>query len=338
MTLPPTHLPPGNRAPPTGAAHPQARVRARIRRRRADAAQSTAPAPRGTEAGFNRVVEVGTAHTEAGGGWLGSERGARGDQLRHVLSRADLRDLSGVVQRPVRVRAQVGQRAAVDAPPDHEGRHLRPLADHDRHAGHVGDPVSRRATRRRTTPALAGRTAPTPAAGRGQRRVRGDRQFTNRRSNAGVGVADFPDDLVRTQAAWNATYQALAAPRPLRHRRPASPPAAPFRTAVAAPLLADDPLGAGGTLRAAPAGPRPGSRPGRLTGCLGRPGARGRDKGCAYLLRWRLRQRGCVYCCATRRDAPVFAQVNTRIGRGRMADIPVATAIAHALAGVGRDG
>ncbi|WP_432007986.1 hypothetical protein [Streptomyces parvus] len=26
---------------------------------------------------------------------------------------------------------------------------------------------------------------------------------------------DFPDDLVHTQAAWNATYDALAAPRPL---------------------------------------------------------------------------------------------------------------------------
>ncbi|AEY86887.1 hypothetical protein SHJG_1612 [Streptomyces hygroscopicus subsp. jinggangensis 5008] len=37
---------------------------------------------------------------------------------------------------------------------------------------------------------------------------------SNRRSNAGVGVADFPDDLVRTHAAWNATHQALAAPRP----------------------------------------------------------------------------------------------------------------------------
>ncbi|MEV7077843.1 hypothetical protein AB0N88_04700 [Streptomyces sp. NPDC093516] len=29
-----------------------------------------------------------------------------------------------------------------------------------------------------------------------------------------MDVTDFPDDLVRTQAAWNATYQALAAPRP----------------------------------------------------------------------------------------------------------------------------
>ncbi|MFI7872353.1 hypothetical protein [Streptomyces salinarius] len=40
-----------------------------------------------------------------------------------------------------------------------------------------------------------------------------------------MDVTDFPDDLVQTQAAWNATYDALAAPRPcdttaLRHRLP----------------------------------------------------------------------------------------------------------------------
>ncbi|WP_046507423.1 hypothetical protein [Streptomyces odonnellii] len=29
-----------------------------------------------------------------------------------------------------------------------------------------------------------------------------------------MDVTDFPDDLVQTQAAWNATYTALAAPRP----------------------------------------------------------------------------------------------------------------------------
>ncbi|MFD6418674.1 hypothetical protein [Streptomyces sp. NPDC060194] len=29
-----------------------------------------------------------------------------------------------------------------------------------------------------------------------------------------MDVTDFPDDLVRTQHAWNATYAALAAPRP----------------------------------------------------------------------------------------------------------------------------
>ncbi|MER8225371.1 hypothetical protein ABTZ58_33430 [Streptomyces sp. NPDC094143] len=29
-----------------------------------------------------------------------------------------------------------------------------------------------------------------------------------------MDVTNFPDDLVQTQAAWNATYQALAAPRP----------------------------------------------------------------------------------------------------------------------------
>ncbi|MFC7896789.1 hypothetical protein [Streptomyces sp. NPDC057381] len=27
-------------------------------------------------------------------------------------------------------------------------------------------------------------------------------------------ATDFPNDLVQTQAAWNATYDALAAPRP----------------------------------------------------------------------------------------------------------------------------
>lgn len=46
---------------------------------------------------------------------------------------------------------------------------------------------------------------------------------SNRRSNAGMDAIDFPDDLVQTQAAWNAAYDALAAPRPrdttaLRHR------------------------------------------------------------------------------------------------------------------------
>ncbi|WP_455356953.1 hypothetical protein [Streptomyces sp. SYSU K217416] len=29
-----------------------------------------------------------------------------------------------------------------------------------------------------------------------------------------MDVTDFPDDLVQTQHAWNATYEALAAPRP----------------------------------------------------------------------------------------------------------------------------
>ncbi|MGW2683617.1 hypothetical protein ACWC6I_10745 [Streptomyces sp. NPDC001414] len=29
-----------------------------------------------------------------------------------------------------------------------------------------------------------------------------------------MDATDFPDDLVQTQAAWNATYDALAAPRP----------------------------------------------------------------------------------------------------------------------------
>ncbi|MDX5564420.1 hypothetical protein PYK79_15315 [Streptomyces sp. ID05-04B] len=29
-----------------------------------------------------------------------------------------------------------------------------------------------------------------------------------------MDAIDFPDDLVQTQHAWNATYEALAAPRP----------------------------------------------------------------------------------------------------------------------------
>ncbi|MCM1943516.1 hypothetical protein NC239_35555 [Streptomyces sp. G3] len=29
-----------------------------------------------------------------------------------------------------------------------------------------------------------------------------------------MDAIDFPDDLVQTQAAWNAAYDALAAPRP----------------------------------------------------------------------------------------------------------------------------
>ncbi|WP_328834766.1 hypothetical protein [Streptomyces europaeiscabiei] len=29
-----------------------------------------------------------------------------------------------------------------------------------------------------------------------------------------MDVTDFPDDLVRTQYAWNTTYDALATPRP----------------------------------------------------------------------------------------------------------------------------
>jgi len=37
---------------------------------------------------------------------------------------------------------------------------------------------------------------------------------SNKRSNDGMDATDFPDDLVQTKAAWNATYNALAAPRP----------------------------------------------------------------------------------------------------------------------------
>ncbi len=37
---------------------------------------------------------------------------------------------------------------------------------------------------------------------------------SNTRSNTGTDVTDFPDDLVQTQAAFTATYLALAAPGP----------------------------------------------------------------------------------------------------------------------------
>jgi hypothetical protein len=29
---------------------------------------------------------------------------------------------------------------------------------------------------------------------------------SNKKSDAGMNVTDFPDDLMQTQAAWNATY------------------------------------------------------------------------------------------------------------------------------------
>ncbi|GGR41571.1 hypothetical protein GCM10010282_37970 [Streptomyces roseolus] len=93
------------------------------------------------------MVEVSTSHPEPGGGLLGSERGLGGDQVRQVLTPADLLDLAGMVQRPVRVRAQVDQEALVDQPPHHECRHVRQLAVNSpaRDAESAGDPVGRRA-------------------------------------------------------------------------------------------------------------------------------------------------------------------------------------------------
>ncbi|WP_369162335.1 hypothetical protein [Streptomyces sp. R02] len=93
------------------------------------------------------MVELNAADPKAGGGLLGPERGVGGDQVRQVLAPADLRDLAGVVQRPVRVRAEVDQQAAVDEPAHHERRHVRLLAVNSpvRGAECVGDPVGRRA-------------------------------------------------------------------------------------------------------------------------------------------------------------------------------------------------
>jgi hypothetical protein len=47
------------------------------------------------------------------------------------------------------------------------------------------------------------RRDPDHSSGRGVSEVTPN---SNKRSNTGMDVTDFPDDLVRTQAAWNATY------------------------------------------------------------------------------------------------------------------------------------
>ncbi|GAA2923101.1 hypothetical protein GCM10010446_04050 [Streptomyces enissocaesilis] len=68
-----------------------------------------------------------------------------------------------------------------------------------------------------------------------------------------MDATDFPDDLMQTQAAWNATYSVLAAPRP------ATPP--PYAATCYA-----CPSGSGGT----PTGrPPPRYRP-HATSCAGR--------------------------------------------------------------------
>ncbi|WP_406841467.1 hypothetical protein ACICHK_39370 [Streptomyces sp. AHU1] len=53
------------------------------------------------------MVEVGTAHPEPGGGLIGPQWGVGGDQVRQVLTLADLRNLFGAVQRSVRVRSHL---------------------------------------------------------------------------------------------------------------------------------------------------------------------------------------------------------------------------------------
>ncbi|MEU3605620.1 hypothetical protein AB0E83_09190 [Streptomyces sp. NPDC035033] len=66
----------------------------------------------------SRIRWLKSAAEPKAGGLLRIERGVGGDQVRQVLAAADLRDLVGVVQRAVRVRAQVGQEAADDEPAD----------------------------------------------------------------------------------------------------------------------------------------------------------------------------------------------------------------------------
>ncbi|GGY13665.1 hypothetical protein GCM10010510_69640 [Streptomyces anandii JCM 4720] len=99
-----------------------------------------------------------------------------------------------------------------------------------------------------------------------------------------MDLTDFPDDLVQTQTAWNDTYQALAAPRPrnttaLRRRLLL------LSVRLGGTPTGRRPLGAGGTVRAAPPHPRQRSRPGRVTRRSGRPGARGCAKSCARCTR-----------------------------------------------------
>lgn len=62
---------------------------------------------RGADPVESPPVELDPAHPKPGGGLLRSERGIGGDQVRQILAPADLRDLAGVVQRSVQVRAQV---------------------------------------------------------------------------------------------------------------------------------------------------------------------------------------------------------------------------------------
>ncbi|MFJ6251788.1 hypothetical protein ACIQKA_29060 [Streptomyces sp. NPDC092045] len=115
------------------------------------------------------MVELGRSHPEPGGGLVRPERDLGGDQVRQVLAPADLLGLAGMVQRAVRVRAQVGQEAAVDEPADHERRHVRRLAVNGpvRSAEGGGDPVGRRAAEETTpvSPSAARKPRSRPTGG-----------------------------------------------------------------------------------------------------------------------------------------------------------------------------
>ncbi len=62
---------------------------------------------------------------------------------------------------------------------------------------------------RRNRGAVCGTEATTPRTGAAEVTCN-----SNKRSNGGMDVTDFPADLVQIQAAWYATYNALAIPRP----------------------------------------------------------------------------------------------------------------------------
>lgn len=134
-------------SPAPGLSHGDDRVDGgpwcRTRRRR--------PGPAGAKADCDRlrwadpaepdhVVEVGTPYPEPGRRPAPAPVGCR---QRQAPPGPRAGDLAGVMQRPVWVRAQVDQQAAVDEPPDHERRHIRLLADHVRGAERFRDPVRR---------------------------------------------------------------------------------------------------------------------------------------------------------------------------------------------------
>ncbi|PZG96168.1 hypothetical protein C1I97_26465 [Streptomyces sp. NTH33] len=64
-----------------------------------------------------------------------------------------------------------------------------------------------------------------------------------------MNVIDIPDDLVRTQAAWSATYDALAAPCPVAP--PSRPAPSPLRR-----YEGDKPRVTGRTVRPTPGAKR----------------------------------------------------------------------------------
>lgn len=103
------------------------------------------------------------------------------------------------------------ERAPLERRPRTRGKNTHPGAAAEVESSWPGRP--RTLTMRPTTTPAAPPPGPTAVG-----RTGGVSKMTansNKQSNAGMDATHFPDDLVQTQAAWNATYAALAAP----HRR-----------------------------------------------------------------------------------------------------------------------